>query len=515
MKTHTFKQKRTYLKHQTGNPDCSKVTSHQSQIRSILRPQSIQTKLTIGSPNDQYEQEADRVADQIVRMPEPMLQKQPLEEEEEELQTKPIADQITPMVQRQIEEEEEEELIQPDRLPIIQRQEEEEEEIVQTLQRQCDEEECPIQTQQETSHTSEVTPNLASQIQAIRSGGRSLPQPCRNYFEPRFGRDFSDVHIHTDSKADDVAKSINAKAFTLGQDVFFGSGQFAPGTEGTKKLLAHELTHVVQQGDASMVHKFKSLVNSISSSQNVIYRSSNQGDIVINSITFDGKQVSLSGTKSYSAKAVSGLLPNHSKAKNTDYTQPQYQNLPDKGPIREGKYYIKPSDVQCNKKSNRIKCSKIVKFNTTAWGNYRTGLDESFFTKVGRHLLTKRTGGFWLHQDANHNGTAGCIGIWNTNDNEEIHHLISHSKTDDISVHVNYPKYKAKASGSTIINYPNVHLVRIPKEWRTTRIARISKGTEVVIITESDTWTKIRVLTGPYIGESGWVMNQFLTTAQY
>ncbi|TKJ38540.1 hypothetical protein CEE37_12300 [candidate division LCP-89 bacterium B3_LCP] len=225
----------------------SNSSSSHPQLRRILRPHSIQTKLTIGSPNDQYEREADRVADQIVRMPDHTLKRQPLEEEEEELQTKPIADQITPMVQRQIEEEEEEELIQPDRLPIIQRQEEEEEEIVQTLQRQCDEEECPIQTQQDANRSSEVTPNLASQIQAIRSGGRSLPQPCRNYFEPRFGRDFSDVHIHTDSKADDVAKSINAKAFTLGQDVFFGSGQFAPGTEGTKKLLAHELTHVVQQ----------------------------------------------------------------------------------------------------------------------------------------------------------------------------------------------------------------------------------------------------------------------------
>ncbi|TKJ38542.1 hypothetical protein CEE37_12310 [candidate division LCP-89 bacterium B3_LCP] len=200
-------------------------------IRQILRPHSIQTKLTIGSPNDQYEREADRVADQIVRMPDPAIQRQ--EEEEEEIQTKPIADQITPLVQRQVEEEEEE--------------------LIQTVQRQCEEEECPIQTQPAANRTSEVTPSLASQIQTIRSGGRPLPEPCRNYFEPRFGRDFSDVHIHTDSKAADVAKSVNSKAFTLGKDIFFGSGQFAPGTDGTERLLAHELTHVVQQRRSTLV----------------------------------------------------------------------------------------------------------------------------------------------------------------------------------------------------------------------------------------------------------------------
>jgi hypothetical protein len=72
----------------------------------------------------------------------------------------------------------------------------------------------------------------------------------RAFFEPRFGRDFGQVRVHTNSKAADVAKSINAKAFTVGQNVAFGTGEYAPGTAAGRKLLAHELTHVVQQSGA-------------------------------------------------------------------------------------------------------------------------------------------------------------------------------------------------------------------------------------------------------------------------
>jgi hypothetical protein len=87
-----------------------KQKTQQAEIRRILRSTRVLAKRTIGQPNDKYEQEADRVADQVMAMPDPRLQRQPEgEEEEETLQAKPLADQITPLVQRQEEPPEEEE----------------------------------------------------------------------------------------------------------------------------------------------------------------------------------------------------------------------------------------------------------------------------------------------------------------------------------------------------------------------------------------------------------------------
>jgi hypothetical protein len=65
--------------------------------------------------------------------------------------------------------------------------------------------------------------------------------------EPRFGTDFSAVRVHTDSNAQSLARSVNAQAFTVGNDVVFGAGQYAPESDSGKRLLAHELTHVIQQ----------------------------------------------------------------------------------------------------------------------------------------------------------------------------------------------------------------------------------------------------------------------------
>lgn len=91
-------------------------------------------------------------------------------------------------------------------------------------------------------------PGLDSQIRSMRGVGQPLSKTERNYFEPRFGRDFSNVRIHTGGKAAEAAASVNAKAFTVGRDIVFGSGQYSPGTSSGKHLLAHELTHTIQQG---------------------------------------------------------------------------------------------------------------------------------------------------------------------------------------------------------------------------------------------------------------------------
>ena len=78
-------------------------------------------------------------------------------------------------------------------------------------------------------------------------GGSPLDAGLRSEMEGRLGADFSDVKVHTDNKAADSAHSVQANAYTVGSDVVFGSGQFAPGSESGKQTIAHELTHVIQQ----------------------------------------------------------------------------------------------------------------------------------------------------------------------------------------------------------------------------------------------------------------------------
>ena len=117
-------------------------------VSRLMKSRALQGKLRIGQPGDVYEQEADRVADAVMRMPEPGVQRQvePEEEEEKVLQTKPLVDQITPLVQRQVEEEEEEEM---------------------------------LQAKSTEDATPEVPNDLESQINAIKGVGRPLAESER------------------------------------------------------------------------------------------------------------------------------------------------------------------------------------------------------------------------------------------------------------------------------------------------------------------------------------------------
>lgn len=96
-----------------------------------------------------------------------------------------------------------------------------------------------------------VSANLAAEIKNSKSSGAPLPPSVRRFMEPRFGADFSNVRVHTGEKAADLNQQLSAKAFTVGNEVFFGKGQFQPDSHDGKELLAHELTHTVQQGGAA------------------------------------------------------------------------------------------------------------------------------------------------------------------------------------------------------------------------------------------------------------------------
>lgn len=214
------------------------------QVHASTPSSGVQTKLTVGKPGDKYEQEADRVADQVMAMTVPtqqqQIQRQTTEEEEEQVQTKSLA--ATPSVQLQTTEEEEP--VQAKSLssaiPTIQLQtaEGEEEEQVQTK---------PSLQRTPTIISANSSSSLESRLASQKGGGSPLSNEVRAFMEPRFDADFSQVRIHTNSDAVQMNRELNAQAFAHGRDIYFGAGKYNPGSSDGKHLLAHELTHVVQQ----------------------------------------------------------------------------------------------------------------------------------------------------------------------------------------------------------------------------------------------------------------------------
>ncbi len=169
----------------------------------------IQAKLTVNTPGDQYEQEADHVADQVMRMK--------------------TGD--TPIVQR---------------MPLT---------SMSGVMRKCaacekEEQEGGIHRKETGGQGGQAAPPIVNSVLSS-GGGHSLDAGTKGFMESRFGQDFSQVRIHTDARAAESAQAIQAKAYTSGRDIVFGSGEYQPGSEGGKRLLAHELVHVGQQTSAS------------------------------------------------------------------------------------------------------------------------------------------------------------------------------------------------------------------------------------------------------------------------
>ena len=96
-----------------------------------------------------------------------------------------------------------------------------------------------------------VPGETAAAISGMRGAGRPLPAEERGFFEPRLGHDLGGVRVHDGAAAAGAARAVGAAAFTVGSDVFFGGGRWAPGTDAGRRLLAHELAHVVQQGTSA------------------------------------------------------------------------------------------------------------------------------------------------------------------------------------------------------------------------------------------------------------------------
>jgi hypothetical protein len=196
----------------------------------------------VTAANDSYEAEADAVASQVVQS----IQSAPVQREGEEDELMAKRD----VVQR--EGEEDEMMMKRD---VVQREGEEDEMMMKRdlVQREGEEDEMMmkrdvIQRTGDMSGSFEVNSEVEEGIQSQRGGGNALPEAVRGSMEGAFGADFSGVRVHTDSTSDMLNRSVGAKAFTQGSDIFFKSGAFEPGSSDGQQLLAHELTHTIQQG---------------------------------------------------------------------------------------------------------------------------------------------------------------------------------------------------------------------------------------------------------------------------
>ena len=174
----------------------------------LLAP--IQAKLIVGAVDDPLEREADEVADRVMRLSAPAVG---------------IDQGIAPPVHCQ-------HLSARDQLK---------------LQPRHGEESPHRLTQSESPGDTYISPNVEKAIQSLPTHGQSLPKSVRSFMEQRFDHDFSRVRVHTDAAADASARSVRAIAYTVGHQIVFRAGTFAPETTDGRRLLAHELAHVVQQ----------------------------------------------------------------------------------------------------------------------------------------------------------------------------------------------------------------------------------------------------------------------------
>jgi hypothetical protein len=261
-----------------GNQAMLGILSGQPKQSSVSS--FIQAKMQLDTPGDKYEVEADQVAAATVASIQrqdntgetPTVQEEGAVQrisriqrkgEEEELQMKPLQrkgeEEELQMKPLQREGEEEELQMKP-----LQREGEEEELQMKPLQREGEEEELQMKPLQREGEEEElqaksadpyggqvVSDDIESQINNQRGGGTSLDPQTQSQFSGAMGYDMSGVRVHTDAAADSLSRSIGAKAFTTGSDVFFTSGAYNPSSTEGQHLLGHELTHVVQQGSAN------------------------------------------------------------------------------------------------------------------------------------------------------------------------------------------------------------------------------------------------------------------------
>ena len=207
---------------------------------------AVQMKMAVSKPGDKLEQEADRMADKVMRMPSP---ESPSPAKEEKLQRAPdekLQKKEEDKIQKAAASEEKAQKKEDDKLQKAEEKVQKKEE--EKLQKAPASEE-KLQRKGSDGAPS-VNANLQSAIQSSSGSGQPLSSDVRGYMEPRFNADFSNVRVHSDPKAAGLSNQLSARAFTHQNNIFFSRDQYQPGSSEGRQLLAHELTHTIQQGHA-------------------------------------------------------------------------------------------------------------------------------------------------------------------------------------------------------------------------------------------------------------------------
>lgn len=339
-------------------------------------------------------------------------------------------------------------------------------------------------------------PSIVHEV--LNSPGQPLDAATRAFMEPRFGHDFSHVRVHTDAKAEQSAQAMQARAYTVKSDLVFGGGQFAPSTIPGRRLLAHELTHVVQQSGTKAVHSLQpsfdlsspgtvaaeleadetaerisqgsrpGVIQSLITNQSLLQRD-RLGTRVTHpagsrsafrriTAEFDGREFVLSGdgTVLMRIAAQSGRPYNVRPAdaaacggstSDSYLNNPRYVGISDNGPIPEGEYDFRATAMATFDFAERTQMmaggSHTDPFGASLhggdWGAGRVALRKIRVVRGRRGCGDTTTrSGFYLHGGVMP-GSSGCIDIGNDGIANLVSHLMGYRSAVRVQVVYRHP----------------------------------------------------------------------------
>lgn len=236
---------RRHRNHNQQNENEKKTPFFSKESHTPFFSAGVQAKLSIGQPGDKYEKEADTMADAVVNNPtsKSTIQNKEISAIQRETLATPLEDEKLGTAEQRMEEDK-----RVQEKPEIQQVQQPEEEDMVSKMDEEKEKEKPLQ--KKGDGTAPTASKGVSQLINNKAGtGKRLPKGTRTEMEASFETDFSGVNIHTDQDAIAMNKELGAQAFTHGKDIYFNTGKYRPDSTNGKHLLAHELTHVVQQNN--------------------------------------------------------------------------------------------------------------------------------------------------------------------------------------------------------------------------------------------------------------------------
>ena len=353
----------------------------------------LQAKLHIGDSNDRYEQEANNVAEQVMRMPEPNYN-----------DVNGLL-QVKPLIQRRVFD---------------------------------------------TQNAATEVPSAVHDV--LSTAGQPLDQTTRAFMETRFNLDFGNVRIHNNNQAEESAKSVNAKAYTVGNSIVFGAGQYSPESYNGRHLIAHELTHVNQQSlfftSPSVLRRSPSVGSRVTHPRGSrsLYSSINA--------EFDGRSfavksggATLMNVSATSGKPVTVRSRDVSRCRGSSsdsyLNNPRYVGISDYGPIPEGEYRFRVNQMSTFDQTERLEIlagGTFIdpfgkSFHGGDWGAGRVSLSRRRIMPALHCGNPRARSGFYLHGGILR-GSSGCIDIGNSGYERLVRLLIGFRRS--ISIRVKY-----------------------------------------------------------------------------